>query len=135
MAAVAPVGPIGPVGPRRAGLEAEAVLGKAYDIRLMRRLAHYVRPHVVLLVGWVTFTLIRTAFELAQPALVAYVLQHHILGGDLAALPFDALGYVGLAMTYGGLWLGWRFYARRVASTAKAASAAPTSRSGLPSKA
>jgi ATP-binding cassette, subfamily B, multidrug efflux pump len=84
--------------PRRSGLEAEAVLGKAYDIRLMRRLARYVRPHLSLLVGWVAFTLVRTGFELAQPALVAYALQHHILGGDIAALPFDALAYVGLVV-------------------------------------
>jgi ATP-binding cassette subfamily B multidrug efflux pump len=91
-------GPVGAVGPRRAGIEAEAVLGKAYDIRLMRRLARYVRPHLVLLVGWVAFTLLRTSFELAQPALVAYVLQHHILGGDIAALPLDALAYVGLVV-------------------------------------
>jgi ATP-binding cassette subfamily B protein len=86
------------VGPRRAGLEAEQVLGKAYDIRLMRRLARYVRPHLVLLVGWIAFTMIRTGFELAQPWLVAYVLQHHILGGNISALPLDALGYVGLVI-------------------------------------
>src|SRR6185295_8628046 len=91
-------GPVGAVGPRRAGLEAEAVLGKAYDIRLMRRLARYVRPHLALLVGWIAFTLIRTGFELGQPWLVAYALQHHILGGDIAALPLDALGYVGLVI-------------------------------------
>jgi len=102
MAAVAPAGPIGPVGPRRSGLEAEAVLGKAYDVRLMRRLARYVRPHALLLIAWVVFMLIRTGFELAQPWLVAYVLQHHILGnggeGNITALPFDALGYVGLVI-------------------------------------
>ncbi|HEY0481905.1 MAG TPA: ABC transporter ATP-binding protein [Kofleriaceae bacterium] len=102
MAAVAPAGPIGPVGPRRSGFEAEAVLGKAYDIRLMRRLARYVRPHAVLLIAWVGFMLVRTAFELAQPLFVAYVLQHHILGDDgrgmIEALPLDALGYVGLVV-------------------------------------
>jgi ATP-binding cassette subfamily B multidrug efflux pump len=91
-------GPVGAVGPRRSGLEAEQVLGKAYDIRLMRRLARYVRPHLVLLVGWIAFTMIRTGFELAQPWLVAYVLQHHILGGNISALPLDALGYVGLVI-------------------------------------
>jgi ATP-binding cassette subfamily B protein len=85
-----------PGAPKRSGLEAEAVLGKAYDIRLMRRLARYVRPHALLLAGWVMMTFVRTAFELAQPWLVAYVLQHHVLGGDIAALPLDALGYVGL---------------------------------------
>ena len=102
MAAVAPAGPIGPVGPRRSGLEAEAVLGKAYDVRLMRRLARYVRPHAWLLVAWVAFMLVRTGFELAQPAFIAYVLQHHILGSDgrgiIEALPLDALGYVGLVL-------------------------------------
>jgi len=94
----AQAGPIGPVGPRRSGLEAEAVLGKAYDVRLMRRLARYVRPHVRLLVGWVALTLVRTGFELGQPALVAYVLQYHILGGKLDVLPLDALAYVGLVI-------------------------------------
>jgi ATP-binding cassette subfamily B protein len=98
MAAVAPAGPIGPVGPRRSGLESEAVLGKAYDVRLMRRLERYVRPHARLLVGWVALMLVRTGFELAQPAFIAYVLQHHILGGVRDALPLDALGYVGLVI-------------------------------------
>ncbi|HEX7841614.1 MAG TPA: ABC transporter ATP-binding protein [Kofleriaceae bacterium] len=98
MAAATQAGPIGPVGPRRSGLEAEAVLGKAYDIRLMRRLQRYVRPHALLLAGWVGFMLVRTAFELAQPAFIAYVLQHHILGNAIDALPIDALSYVGLIL-------------------------------------
>jgi ATP-binding cassette subfamily B multidrug efflux pump len=98
MAAVAPAGPIGPVGQRRPGLEAEAVLGKAYDVRLMGRLARYVRPHAWLLAAWVAFMLVRTGIELAQPAFLAYVLQHHILGGNAGALPLDALGYVGLVL-------------------------------------
>jgi ATP-binding cassette subfamily B multidrug efflux pump len=98
VAVVAPAGPIGPVGPRRPGLEAEAVLGKAYDIRLMRRLARYVRPHAILLIGWVAFMAVRTSFELAQPAFIAYVLRHHILGGQIDVLPLDALGYVGLVI-------------------------------------
>jgi ATP-binding cassette, subfamily B, multidrug efflux pump len=98
VAAVAPAGPIGPVGPRRTGLEAELVLGKAYDVRLMRRLARYVRPHAVLLVGWVGMMAVRTGFELGKPMLVAAVLRYHILGGRIEALPFDALGYVGLVI-------------------------------------
>jgi len=95
-------GPIGAVGPRRSGLEAEAVLGKAYDLRLIRRLARYVRPHLWLLVGWVALIAVRTAFELAQPLFIAYVLQHHVLGSDgrgvIDALPLDALVYVGLVI-------------------------------------
>jgi ATP-binding cassette, subfamily B, multidrug efflux pump len=98
MAAVAPAGPIGPVGQRRSGLEAEAVLGKAYDVRLIRRLARYVRPHALLLVGWVGMMMVRTGFELGKPMLVAAALRYHILGGRIDLLPLDALGYVGLVV-------------------------------------
>ena len=101
MAAPAAPGPapLAPVGPRRAGLEAEAVLGKAYDVRLMRRLARYVRPHVLLLVAWFAFMLVRIAVDLARPLLLMYILKHHILGGgNIDALPRDALGYAGLVV-------------------------------------
>ncbi len=98
MAAVAPAGPIGPVGQRRPGLEAEAVLGKAYDVRLIRRLARYVRPHALLLAGWVGMMLVRTGFELGKPMVVAAALRYHILGGRIDLLPLDALGYVGLVI-------------------------------------
>jgi ATP-binding cassette subfamily B protein len=91
-------GPIGPVGPRRSGLEAEAVLGKAYDLQLIRRLAPYVRPHALLLAGWIALIFARTGFELAQPLLIGYVLQHHVLGNQIDALPFDALAYIGLVV-------------------------------------
>jgi len=76
--------------PRRTGVEAEQVLGKAYDLRLMMRVAKYVRPHALLLGGYVVFMLIGIACELAQPAVVMYALHHHILGGDITALPLDA---------------------------------------------
>ena len=82
----------------RVGLEAEAVLGKAYDLRLIRRLWKYIRPHSSLLVAWFVFMLVTIAFELAQPYLFMYSLQHHILGKQPDALPFDALGFVGLVI-------------------------------------
>ncbi len=89
--------------------EPEAVLGKAYDVRLIRRLAKYVKPHSHLLIVWVAFMLVTIAFDLAQPYLFAYVLQHHIIGdapwylgwkmnGDISKLPLDALLYVGLVI-------------------------------------
>ncbi|HET9624379.1 MAG TPA: ABC transporter ATP-binding protein [Kofleriaceae bacterium] len=87
-----------PVGPRRAGVEAEAVLGKAYDIRLMRRIAKYVRPHTGLLLAWVAFMLVRLGFELSQPVLISFALGKHILGNQIDLLPYDALGYVGLVV-------------------------------------
>ena len=97
--------------PGNRGPEAEAVLGKAYDLRLIRRLAQYVKPHSRLLAVWVVFMFVTIGFELAQPYLFAYVLQHHIIGeipwwtfghghgrGDAAMLPWDALLYVGLVV-------------------------------------
>jgi ATP-binding cassette subfamily B protein len=84
--------------PRKSGIDAEAVLGKAYDIRLVKRLSKYIKPHTYLLLGWVVFMLITIAFELAQPYLFMYSLQHHILTGNTSALPWDALLFVGLVI-------------------------------------
>ncbi|CAN5478993.1 ABC transporter ATP-binding protein [soil metagenome] len=87
--------------PRKAGIEAEAVLGKAYDLRLLKRIAKYVRPHRAMLGAWVIFMLLGIAFELAQPLLFVYALQHHILDGKIGMLPWDALGYMGLVLAQG----------------------------------
>jgi ATP-binding cassette, subfamily B, multidrug efflux pump len=84
--------------PRRTGVEAEQVLGKAYDLRLMQRVAKYVRPHIALLGAWVIFMLAGIACDIAQPVVVMYALQHHILKFDIAALPLDAGIYFGLVV-------------------------------------
>ena len=81
-----------------AGIAAEQVLGKAYDVRLIRRLAVYVKPHQHLLGIWVAFMLVTIGFELAQPYVFAYVLQHHIIEPHPELLPWDALLYVGLVV-------------------------------------
>lgn len=91
------------------GLEAELVLGKAYDLRLIRRIATYVKPHLAMLGAWLVFMLAGIGFDLAQPYLVMYSLQHHILVGNAGALPYDALLYMGLVagqgvMAYGEQW-------------------------------
>jgi ATP-binding cassette subfamily B multidrug efflux pump len=80
------------------GIEAEAVLGKAYDVRLIRRLSKYVRPHYGLLYAWAAFMLVTIGFELAQPYLFKYSLQHHILQPDLDMLAVDAAAYAGLVI-------------------------------------
>jgi ATP-binding cassette subfamily B protein len=80
------------------GIEAEAVLGKAYDVRLIRRLSKYVRPHYGLLYAWAAFMLVTIGFELAQPYLFKYSLQHHILTPDIDMLAVDALAYAGLVI-------------------------------------
>ncbi|HEU0029407.1 MAG TPA: ABC transporter ATP-binding protein [Kofleriaceae bacterium] len=91
----------GAAGARGAGGE-EAVLGKAYDVALMRRLWPFVRPHWRLLLAWAMFMPLTIALELAQPALFRYALTEHMLRGNLDALPFDALLYMGLVLAQGG---------------------------------
>jgi ATP-binding cassette, subfamily B, multidrug efflux pump len=80
----------------------EVVLGKAYDVALMARLWKFVRPHWRMLVAWAVFMPLTIAFELAQPAVFRYALTTHILTGDTAALPFDALAYMALVAAQGG---------------------------------
>ena len=86
------------VATKRPGLEAEQVLGKAYDVRLIRRVWKYVRPHVPLLGAWVLFMCTTIVFELAQPWLVMKALQNHILVPDSQALLGDAGIFVGLVV-------------------------------------
>src|SRR5258705_11001918 len=87
--------------PRRGGGE-EVVLGKAYDVALMRRLWPFVKPHWRLLAAWAVFMPLTIAFELAQPALFRYALTEHILKYDRAALPLDAFAYLALVLAQGG---------------------------------
>jgi len=87
--------------PRKSGLEAEQVLGKAYDVRLIKRIAKYVRPHRALLGAWVLFMLAGIACELAQPAMFVYALNNHILKDHIDKLPLDALAYIGLVLAQG----------------------------------
>ena len=87
--------------PRKSGLEAEQVLGKAYDLRLIKRIAKYVRPHRALLAAWVLFMLAGIACELAQPAMFVYALNNHILKDHIDKLPLDALAYIGLVLAQG----------------------------------
>ena len=80
----------------------EAVLGKAYDLELLRKLWPFVRPHWKLLVAWAMFMPITIGLELLQPLLFRYALANHILARDIGALPFDALAYMALVAAQGG---------------------------------
>ena len=64
---------------RPSGQQEEVVLGKAYDLALLRRLWPFVRPHWKLLLAWAMFMPLTIAFELAQPALFRYALTEHML--------------------------------------------------------
>ncbi|CAN5795247.1 ABC transporter ATP-binding protein [soil metagenome] len=90
----------GAAGARSGGPE-EVVLGKAYDLQLMRRLWPFIRPHWKLLLAWALFMPFTSALELAQPALFRYALTTHILTGDISPLPYDALAYMALVLTQG----------------------------------
>jgi len=88
--------------PRSSGPAEEVVLGRAYDIALLRRLWPFVRPHWKLLAAWALFMPLTIALELAQPMLFRYALTTHILTGEIALLPVDALVYMVLVVAQGG---------------------------------
>ena len=93
----------GPNPPARRQIPGEEQsLGKAYDLALIRKLWPYVRPHWKLLFAWAIFMPLTIGFELAQPALFRYALTEHILGGQIDALPLDALAYMALVAAQGG---------------------------------
>ncbi len=74
----------------------EAVLGKAYDLQLMRRLWRFVRPHWRLALISACLIPITIAFELAQPYLVKLAIVDHIAVGDPDGLEWLALGFLAL---------------------------------------
>ena len=76
----------------------EAVLGKAYDVKLMRKLWRFIAPHTRLLLLWLPFTLAAIAFELAQPYLVKVAIADHIAVGKLDGLATLAAAYLGLVI-------------------------------------
>src|SRR5512138_2619358 len=96
-----PPGPL-PVTARVPGIGEEQVLGKAYDLALLRRLWPFIRPQWKMLLAWALFMPLTIAFELAQPALFRYALTVHMLTFDRGALPLDALAYLGLVLAQGG---------------------------------
>ncbi|MBP6631605.1 MAG: ABC transporter ATP-binding protein [Kofleriaceae bacterium] len=79
----------------------EQLLGKAYDLALIRRLWPFVRPHKHLMV--LTFLLIpcTITFELAQPYVLKLAIVDHIAVGKadgLGLLALVFLGFVALQM-------------------------------------
>jgi ATP-binding cassette subfamily B protein len=78
--------PAVPAKKRGRGPEAEDVLGKAYDILLIKRLWRFVIPHKHLI--WLALLFIPTTIglELVQPYLVKLAVQNHIAIGELDGL-------------------------------------------------
>jgi ATP-binding cassette subfamily B multidrug efflux pump len=77
---------------------AEQVLGKAYDLRLMRQLWPFVRPHKLLALMTALLIPVTIALELAQPFLVKTAIEDHIGVGKLAGLEVLAAAFLGLVI-------------------------------------
>jgi ATP-binding cassette subfamily B multidrug efflux pump len=70
----------------------EEILGKAYDARLMRRLAHYLRPYWRQVALSFAAIIVGAASQLAQPYLMKVAIDRYIATGQLA--PLDRLAAV-----------------------------------------
>jgi ATP-binding cassette subfamily B protein len=95
-----PSSPIGAPTPA-SGPAGEAVLGKAYDLKLMRQLWPYVRPHRRLILLSLFFIPLTLAFELAQPYLLKLAVVDHIAIGKTDGLGLITLAFLGLIALQG----------------------------------
>lgn len=82
----------------RRGAADEDVLGKAYDVQLVRRVWTFVRPHWPLLLVGLALVPLTVAFELAQPYLIKLAIDDHITVGAMSGLQWIAAGYVALVV-------------------------------------
>jgi ATP-binding cassette subfamily B protein len=79
-------------------LAPDDVVGKAYDARLLRRLATYLRPHAGVLCIACGGILVSSFVDLAQPWLTQQAIDRHIATGDLAGLWRLSLTVFGLLL-------------------------------------
>lgn len=95
----------------------EEALGKAIDVRLLRRLLLYAKPYASAIVGAVALLLVGAALELVGPWLTKIALDRAIPEGDLRLLAVLAGAYVvslviAFALEYGETlvttWVGQR---------------------------
>ena len=73
----------------------EESLGKAYDLRLVRRLWRYIRPYKRLFFFAMLLLPIQQAFGLAQPYLMKIGIDQYIAQADLSGLQVVALLFLG----------------------------------------
>ncbi|WP_428264275.1 ABC transporter ATP-binding protein [Haliangium sp.] len=84
--------------PQGRGMAQEQVLGKAYDIRLMRRLWVFVRPHWRLLLLSILLIPIPVGFALLRPYLLKIAIEDHIAIRTLEGLGVIVLAYVAVVL-------------------------------------
>jgi ATP-binding cassette subfamily B protein len=73
----------------------EEILGKAYDLRLIRRLWRYITPYRRLFFVAMLLLPMQQAFGLAQPYLMKIGIDQYIAHGDLSGLQVVALLFLG----------------------------------------
>ena len=84
----------------------DEVLGKAYDSRLMRRLALYLRPYWRQVALSFVAIIVGAASQLAQPYLMKVAIDRYIATGELAPLDrLAALYFVILVVAFAADYL------------------------------
>ena len=76
--------------------EEEAIVGRVYDARLMRRLLAYAAPYRAALITSATLLLVASGLEVIPPYLVKVAIDSHILPGELHGLWGLALLYLAI---------------------------------------
>ena len=74
----------------------EEIVGKAYDRRLMARLARHLVPYRRLVAGTLLILPFLAAAKLAQPWLLKVAIDSHIVAGRMEGLPLVAAFYLAL---------------------------------------
>jgi ATP-binding cassette subfamily B protein len=99
----------GMMGRLRSSLDAgdgQDVLGKIYDMKVLKRLPQYlawVKGHILLAA---LGTLLRSGANVAMPFLIGVIIDDYIKTGDARGLPFAVLIYFGAVMVmWGGQYL------------------------------
>ena len=86
--------------------EEDELLGKAYDGRLVRRLAEYLQPYRVRLVTAVTLMIITALLAVSRPLIVGRAIDRGINAGDSDTLRFWTIAFILASL---GEWVGNRF--------------------------
>ena len=71
----------------------EEVLGKAYDVTLMRRLLQYLRPYTPSVALALAAIIAASVLQLAQPYLMKLAIDRYIANGDLAGVDRIAIAF------------------------------------------
>ena len=94
---------------------ADSVSGKAFDLKLLRKILTYVRPYKVVFYGAFFLTVILSALGTARPILIQYVIDNFVIEPDAQGLLNYTLIITGLLVmesfvqflfTYGSNYLG-----------------------------